>query len=394
MIHMKTLTSESVTCGHPDKVCDQIADAVLDHLLQENPNAHAGVEVAAGGNTIMVFGEIGGASKPDVRAIVHRVLDDIGYSKSTGWDTDGIEIIDRIIEQSPEIDGGVSRTADDPLDAVGAGDQGMMIGYATNETAERLPLPFVLAHRITTGLERLRRDGTLPWLRPDGKAEVAVRYDDEGKPAVDTVLVSVQHGDVDLNEVSSRIASEAIEPALADVEHDDMRVLVNPCGAWHVGGPLADSGLTGRKLGVDKYGGLALDGGGALCGKDPSKVDRSGAYAARWIARTIVDAGIADKAQVQIAYAIGVPQPVSINVDTFGTNCIPGHDDALTRAVNATFDLRPAAIIRDLRLSDPDYYSLGARGHFGNADRTWEQSIKADELVDNLASIHGLLKVE
>jgi S-adenosylmethionine synthetase len=392
MIHMNTLTSESVTCGHPDKVCDQIADAVLDRLLSENPSAHAGVEVAAGGNTIMVFGEIGGAEKPDIPTIVHQVLDDIGYSKSTGWDTAGIEIIDRIIEQSPEIDGGVSRTAADPLDAIGAGDQGMMIGYATNETAERLPLPFVLAHRITTGLERSRRDGTLPWLRPDGKAEVAVRYDDAGKPVVDTVLVSVQHGDIDLDEVARRILGDVIEPAFADVDHDGMKVLVNPCGAWHIGGPLADSGLTGRKLGVDKYGGLALDGGGALCGKDPSKVDRSGAYAARWIARTIVDSGLANRAQVQLAYAIGVPRPVSIDVDTFNTGIV--EDEKITRAIQNTFDLRPAAIIRDLRLNEPGYYALGAHGHFGNTDRTWEQSIKADELIDNMASVNGLLKVE
>jgi S-adenosylmethionine synthetase len=327
----------------------------------------------------MVFGEIGGAEKPDVESIVHDTLATIGYNADTGWDTTDLEIIDRIIEQSPEIDGGVSRDdAEDILDSIGAGDQGMMVGYATTETPERLPLPFVLAHRITAGLEQARWDGVLPWLRPDGKAEVTIRYDD-GEPSIDTVLVSVQHDEtVTLDDVRNGVIGSVINPVINEYPHDGVKILVNPCGTWHIGGPLADSGLTGRKLGVDKYGGLAFDGGGALCGKDPSKVDRSGAYAARWIAKTIVDAGLADKVQVQVAYAIGVAEPVSVDVDTLGTGA---DDDRLTGAVRKVFDLRPAAIIRDLSLDSPWYAGIGAHGHFGDTKYSWENPTRIPELI-------------
>ena len=388
----RLLTSEAVTEGHPDKICDEIADAIMSAVLRVNPHAHTGIEVAASYDKLLIFGEIGGiTTQPDVVGIARSVLRDIGYTGASGLDPDTIPIENHIAPQSVEIDGGVTRAGDgDDLDSVGAGDQGMMIGYATDETPERLPLPFVLAHRLSAALEDARHHDILPWLRPDGKTQVTIRYDGNGAH-VDTVLVSTQHdGTVGLPDVISGITDMVISPVLREsgIDHDGVRLLVNPCGEWHIGGPVSDSGLTGRKLGVDKYGGLALDGGGALCGKDPSKVDRSGAYAARWIARAIVDAGLAHRASVQIAYAISIPEPVSINVDTGGTVIAGLTDEAIADAVVRVFDLRPAAITRDLDLTNPDVYTgIKARGHFGRDGFTWERD---DDKVRELKHALGV----
>jgi S-adenosylmethionine synthetase len=381
-------TSESVTEGHPDKLCDQISDAVLDNCLEQDPLSRVACETAAKTGFVIMLGEITTNAHLNFDDLARKVINDIGYDSSDkGFDgnTCGVQIA--IAKQSGDIARGVNHAMDvelteDEINAIGAGDQGMMFGYACTETKVLMPMPIYLAHNLTRKLADVRKSGGLPWLRPDGKSQVTVEYH-QGKPArVDTVLVSTQHSpDVSHAEISESVYEQVIVPTIPEELRDDkLKVFINPTGRFVIGGPLGDAGLTGRKIIVDTYGGMGRHGGGAFSGKDPTKVDRSGAYAARWVAKNIVAAGLAERCEIQVAYAIGVAHPISINVETFGTGKIT--DDRIAALIGEYFDLRPGAIIRDLQLRKPVYQKVAAYGHFGrdDLDLTWERTDRADVL--------------
>jgi len=390
-------TSESVTEGHPDKMADQISDAVLDEILRNDPMGRVACETLITTGLVVVAGEISTSTYVDIPSVVRKTILDIGYDRAKyGFDGSTCGVTVAIDEQSPDIAQGVDhaweqRAGDiDPLDVQGAGDQGMMVGFACNETPELMPLPVALAHRLSRRLAQVRRSGDVPYLRPDGKTQVTVEYEG-GKPRrLDTVVVSTQHGpDIDLDTLlTPDIREQVIDPSLPeDLAAEGLRVFVNPTGRFELGGPCADTGLTGRKIIVDTYGGMARHGGGAFSGKDPTKVDRSAAYAVRWVAKNVVAAGLAERCEVQVAYAIGVAHPVSVFVETFGTEQVD--PDKLGKLIPEFFDLRPAAILRDLDLRRPIYRKTAAYGHFGRTDPdfTWESTSRADELAKAAGSL-------
>ncbi|MGD2253104.1 MAG: methionine adenosyltransferase [Anaerolineales bacterium] len=383
-------TSESVTEGHPDKMCDQISDAVLDACLEQDPLSRVACETAVKTGFAMLLGEITTKAQLNYDELVRKVITEIGYDNSAiGFDgnTCGVQVA--IARQSQDIAQGVdqaleSRTggARNEIDKIGAGDQGMMFGFACKETETLMPLPIHLAHKITRRLAETRKAGTLPWLRPDGKSQVTVEYSHGSPKRIDTVLVSTQHApDIEQDEIHQALREHVIVPSLPDHLVDDrLRVLTNPTGSFVTGGPMGDSGLTGRKIMVDTYGGMARHGGGCFSGKDPTKVDRSGAYAARWVAKHIVAAGLAESCEIQVAYAIGVSRPLSIFVETFDTGKIP--DEAISKLVDELFDLRPGAIIRDLDLRRPIFRPTAVYGHFGreDLDLPWERLTRLEEV--------------
>jgi len=392
-VSRRLFTSESVTEGHPDKMADQISDAILDDLLRQDPRSRVAVETLLTTGQVHVAGEVTTEGFADVMGIVRDVVKDIGYDSSEkGFDGNSCGISVSIGAQSPDIAQGVNDAIEereghsgDPLDRQGAGDQGLMFGYATDETPSLMPLPIQLAHRLAEQLTAVRKDGRLPYLRPDGKTQVTIEYDENDQPVrIDTVVVSSQHAaDVDLaNQLAPEVRKHVVDPVLEQIElsSDGYRLLVNPTGRFEVGGPMGDAGLTGRKIIVDTYGGMARHGGGAFSGKDPSKVDRSAAYAMRWVAKNVVAAGLAKRCEVQVAYAIGKAHPVGLFVQTFGTGVLP--DERIQAAVLEVFDLRPAAIIRDLDLLRPVYRPTAAYGHFGRdlPGFTWEVANRADAL--------------
>ena len=384
-------TSESVTEGHPDKICDQLSDAILDACLDQDPGSRVACEVATKTGFVLFLGEITTHANLNYDELARKVITDIGYDNSEkGFDgnTCGVQVA--IAKQSADIAMGVNSSletrsgevSEEEIDSIGAGDQGMMFGYACNETPVLMPMPIYLAHKLSRRLTEVRKDGTLPWLRPDGKSQVTVEYS-FGKPIrVDTVLVSTQHAPhITQEEIRDAVKEHVILPVIPpELVDDDMKIFINPTGRFVIGGPLGDSGLTGRKIIVDTYGGMGRHGGGCFSGKDPTKVDRSAAYAARWVAKNIVAAGLADRCEIQVAYAIGVSHPLSVNVETFGTGRIPS--DQIAELVADHFDLRPGAIIRDLQLRRPIYQQIAAYGHFGrdDLDLSWEQTNKAEEL--------------
>ena len=381
-------TSESVTEGHPDKICDQISDAVLDEILAHDPMGRVACETCCTTGMVMVMGEISTNCYVDIPKLVRQVVLDIGYDRAKyGFDGNTCAVLTSIDEQSGDIAMGVDASLESKqgLDSAenGAGDQGMMFGFACDETPELMPLPISLAHRLALRLTQVRKSGALPYLRPDGKTQVTVEYDEENRPLrVDTVVLSTQHSDaVSLDQIRGDVIREVIRPVLpAEMLDESTRIFVNPTGRFVIGGPQGDSGLTGRKIIVDTYGGYSRHGGGAFSGKDPTKVDRSAAYAARWVAKNVVAAGLARRCEVQLAYAIGVARPVSILVDTFGTGKVS--DEALSGAISRTFDLRPTAIINALDLRRPIYRQLAAYGHMGREDLgvSWERTDRVEAL--------------
>jgi S-adenosylmethionine synthetase len=382
-------TSESVTKGHPDKVCDIISDTILDAYLLRDRNARVAIETMVKNNTVFLASEISSAAEVDIEAETRNAIRKIGYDREElGFNGDTAEILIRIDRQSPDIAQGVNRALEsreaglEYETELGAGDQGMVFGYATGETPELMPLPIALAHRLAIRLTAVRENGSLPYLRPDGKTQVTVRYVDDVPAAVDVIVVSTQHEpDIDLAAIREDIIERVIKSVIpASLLHRDTKTFVNPTGRFVIGGPVGDSGLTGRKIIVDTYGGFARHGGGAFSGKDPTKVDRSAAYAARYVAKNIVAAGLAKKCEIQIAYAIGVAAPVSINVNTFGTGLYP--DSELGKTVEQSFDLRPGAIIRTLELRDTKYSPLAAYGHIGREDLPvfWELTDSTQKL--------------
>jgi len=394
----KLFTSESVTEGHPDKICDQISDAVLDAIFTEDPNARVACETAVTTGLVLVMGEITTKCYVDIPKIVRNTIREIGYDRAKyGFDCDTCAVITSIDEQSPDIAMGVDKAleaksgemTDEQIEAIGAGDQGMMFGFACDETPELMPMPISLAHKLCMKLSEVRKNGTLSYLRPDGKSQVTIEYEDDKPVRVDTIVVSTQHGpEVSHETIERDIIEYVIKPVIPkELLDDKTRFLINPTGRFVVGGPQGDSGLTGRKIIVDTYGGYARHGGGAFSGKDPTKVDRSAAYAARYVAKNIVAAGLAKKCEVQLAYAIGVAKPVSILVDTFGTGTIP--EEKIIQLIGKHFDLRPAGIIQTLDLRRPIYRKTAAYGHFGrnDADFTWEKTDKAEILRKEAAAL-------
>ena len=384
-------TSESVSEGHPDKVADQISDAILDAVLAQDPQAHVACETSVTTGLVLLFGEISTTANVDYQRVARKTIREIGYNDpDLGFDADNCAVLVALDKQSPDIAGGVDEALEvrgeddsDELDQIGAGDQGLMFGFAINETPELMPLPISLAHRLMRKVAQLRKEGTFPWLRPDAKAQVTVEYDDAGKPKrVDTVVISTQTSpDVTNEEIRVAMVHDVIKEVIPDKFLDDeTKYLINPSGRFVIGGPKGDAGLTGRKIIVDTYGGYARHGGGAFSGKDATKVDRSASYAARYVAKNIVAAGLADRCEVQLAYAIGVAHPVSIMIDTAGTGKVS--DQLLTEAVRANFDLRPAGIIKMLDLRRPIYKQTAAYGHFGrtDVDLPWEKTDKAEAL--------------
>ena len=388
----RLFTSESVTEGHPDKICDQISDAILDELMKQDPNSRVACETSITTGLVLVMGEVTTEGYVDIQKVVRDTVREIGYDRAKyGFDADTCGVIVALDEQSADIAMGVDKAleakenkmSDEEIEAIGAGDQGMMFGYATNETEEYMPLPISLAHKLTRQLTKVRKDGTLNYLRPDGKSQVSVEYDEEGKPArIEAVVLSTQHNpDVTQEQIHADIKKYVFEPVLpAEMLDENTKYFINPTGRFVIGGPHGDSGLTGRKIIVDTYGGYARHGGGAFSGKDCTKVDRSAAYAARYVAKNIVAAGIADKCEIQLSYAIGVAQPTSIMVDTFGTGKI--NESKLVDIIRENFDLRPAGIIKMLDLRRPIYKQTAAYGHFGRTDidLPWEALDKADVL--------------
>ena len=388
----RLFTSESVTEGHPDKICDQISDAILDALLEQDPSSRVAVETMVTTGLVHVAGEVTTKAYVDIPAIVRKTILDIGYDSSTkGFDGNSCGVEISIGSQSPDIAQGVDtayesrvEAGQDPLDLQGAGDQGLMFGYANDDTPELMPLPIWLAHRLAERLTEVRKSGEVPYLRPDGKTQVTIGYDGDRAVRLDTVVLSSQHAaDVSLeNLLQPDIADHVIKPILdrVDIDTSSYQLLVNPTGRFEIGGPMGDAGLTGRKIIVDTYGGFARHGGGAFSGKDPSKVDRSAAYAMRWVAKNVVAAGLARRCEVQVAYAIGKAHPVGLYVETFGTETVPAQ--RISDAIKEVFDLRPAAIIRDLNLLRPIYHQTAAYGHFGRnlPDLTWEHTDRVEAL--------------
>ena len=384
-------TSESVTEGHPDKMCDQISDAVLDACLEQDPYSRVACETFTKTGFVMLAGEITTQAFVDFDKLVREVVNEIGYDRGKkGFDGNTCAVMSAICSQSPDIAMGVDAAlekksgemTDEDIEAVGAGDPGIMFGYACNETNTLMPMPIYYAHRLSEQLTKVRKDGTLPWLRPDGKSQVTIEYA-YGKPKrVDTVLISTQHApEISQEEIREAIIKYVIDPILPkNMVDDQLKIFINPTGRFVIGGPMGDAGLTGRKIIVDTYGGMGRHGGGAFSGKDCTKVDRSAAYAARWVAKNVVAAGLADRCEVQLSYAIGVAKPLSINVETFGTGKID--DEKIAQIIDEHFDLRPGAIIRDLNLRRPIYRKTAAYGHFGreDVDFTWEKTDKAAEL--------------
>ena len=390
----KLFTSESVTEGHPDKMCDQISDAILDAIMEKDPNGRVACETTTTTGYAMVMGEISTSCYVDIPKIVRGVIQDIGYDKGEyGFDASTCAVLSAIDEQSGDIAMGVNEalerkegTMDDEVEAIGAGDQGLMFGYACNETEEFMPLPIAMAHKLALQLTKVRKDGTLTYVRPDGKTQVTVEYDGDAVKRIDTILISTQHDpDVTQQQIKKDLIEHVIKPIVpSDLLDDKTKYFVNPTGRFVIGGPHGDSGLSGRKIIVDTYGGTARHGGGSFSGKDPTKVDRSAAYAARYAAKNLVAAGFADKLEIQLAYAIGVARPVSIMVDTFGTG--KKSDEEIAEIVNKHFDLRPAAIIRDLDLRRPIFRQTAAYGHFGRTDieLPWEKLDKVEDLKKEL----------
>ncbi len=388
----RLFTSESVTEGHPDKMADQISDAILDSFLAQDPKSRVAVETLLTTGQIHIAGEVTTTASPDLMSLVRSVVADIGYNSSeVGFDSQSCGISISLGKQSPDIAQGVddaferrSDSSVDPLDLQGAGDQGLMFGYACNDTPELMPLPIAMAHRLAEQLAKVRKDGTLPYLRPDGKTQVTIEYEGDRPVRLDTVVVSTQHDEgVDLEKVLHKdLLREVIAPVLEmyELPSKNINAYINPTGRFVVGGPMGDAGLTGRKIIVDSYGGMARHGGGAFSGKDPSKVDRSAAYAMRWVAKNVVAAGLADRCEVQVAYAIGKAKPVGLFVETFGTSTLS--EEKIQSAVMEVFDLRPAAIIRDLNLLRPIYRKTSSYGHFGRElpEFAWEQTNRATEL--------------
>lgn len=384
-------TSESVTRGHPDKVADQISDAILDRLLAQDPEARVAAETVVTTGLALVVGEISTNCYVDIPRVVRDTIREIGYTRAKmGFDADTVAVITSIDEQSPDIARGVDRALEvrngeeEELDRIGAGDQGMVFGFACDETPELMPLPISLAHRLSRRLDEVRQQEILPYLWPDGKTQVTVQYEDGAPQAIDTVLVSAQHHpECEIRDLVEGVRELVIRPALGEWWRSDIRLLVNPTGRFVVGGPHGDSGLTGRKIIVDTYGGYARHGGGAFSGKDPTKVDRSASYAARWVAKNLVAAGLTRRVEIQIAYAIGVARPISVMVETFGTGRLA--DNLLAQAVRRVFDLRPMAIIRDLDLKRPIYVETAAYGHFGRDVFPWEQLNRVEALKEAAA---------
>lgn len=384
-------TSESVTEGHPDKLCDQISDAVLDACLEQDPLSRVACNAATKTGFIVLVGEITTRAQIDYDQLVRRIVTEAGYDSSEkGFDGNSCGVLVAIAKQSGDIAMGVNQALeaksgemnDDQVEAIGAGDQGMMFGYACDETPTQMPMPIYLAHRLVRRLAAVRKDGTLPWLRPDGKSQVTVEYRNGTPVRVDTVLISTQHApEISQAEIRQGVIEHVILPVLPkELADQNMKIHINPTGRFVIGGPLGDSGLTGRKIIVDSYGGMGRHGGGAFSGKDPTKVDRSAAYAARWAAKNIVAAGLAQRCEIQVSYAIGVARPLSISVETFGTGRIP--DQKISHLVSQCFDLRPGAIIRDLALRRPIYRPTATYGHFGrdDLDLTWERTDKIAQL--------------
>ena len=385
----RLFTSESVTEGHPDKICDQISDSILDALLENDPHARVACETCTTTGMVMVMGEISTNCYVDIPKVVRETIREIGYDRAKyGFDCDTCSVMTTIDEQSSDIAMGVDEALEsrqgekDDVEAVGAGDQGMMFGYATNETEEFMPAPIAMAHRLSRRLTEVRKNGTLEYLRPDGKTQVTVEYEHDKPKRIDAIVISTQHGEeVTLEQIQEDLRKHVIDYVIpAELLDENTKYYINPTGRFVVGGPQGDSGLTGRKIIVDTYGGMGRHGGGAFSGKDPTKVDRSAAYAARWVAKNLVAAGIADKLEIQLAYAIGVAKPVSIQVDTFGTG--KKSEEEIVEIVQKVFDLRPGAIIRDLDLRRPIYKQTAAYGHFGRTDAElpWENLDKVEEI--------------
>ena len=391
----KLFTSESVTEGHPDKICDQVSDAILDAILQQDPEAHVACETTATTGVIHVMGEITTSCYVDIPAIVRQVVKDIGYDDpKCGFDGNTCGVLTSIDTQSPDIAMGVNQSLEakngetDENSLTGAGDQGMMFGYACDETPELMPLAISLSHKLAKQLAKVRKDGTLKYLRPDGKTQVTVEYDGDTVKRVDAIVISTQHDeDVDMAQLKQDLLHHVIQPVVpAGLVDENTRIFINPTGRFVIGGPVGDSGLTGRKIIVDTYGGYGRHGGGAFSGKDPTKVDRSAAYAARWVAKNIVAAGLAKRCEIELAYAIVVAHPVSIMVDTFGTGKV--EDSVLSQAVQQVFDLRPTAIIKELGLRRPIYRQLAAYGHMGREDLgvPWEETNRTEALLQAVAN--------
>lgn len=388
----RLFTSESVTEGHPDKICDQISDAVLDAFMQNDPNARVACEVSVATGLVLVIGEISSSSEyVDIPSIVRNTIKEIGYTRAKyGFDASTCAVLTSLNEQSADIALGVDKAlearegtmTDEQIESLGAGDQGLMFGFAVNETPELMPLPIALSHRLARQLSEVRKNGTLGYLRPDGKTQVTVEYEGDKPVRVDTIVVSTQHAEeITLEQIQQDIREHVIKPVVpAEWLDDETKYFINPTGRFVIGGPQGDAGLTGRKIIVDSYGGYARHGGGAFSGKDPTKVDRSAAYAARYVAKNVVAAGLAEKVEIQLAYAIGVARPVSVNVDTFGTGKVS--EDKLEEVIRNNFDLRPAGIIKELDLRRPIYRQTAAYGHFGrtDVDLPWERTDKAEQL--------------
>ena len=393
-LNRRLFTSESVTEGHPDKICDQISDAILDAILAEDPNARVAAETSVTTGLVLVAGEITTSTYVDIPKVVRETVREIGYTRAKyGFDAETCAVLTSIDEQSVDIAQGVDQAleareghmTEEEIDAIGAGDQGLMFGYATKETPELMPLPISLAHKLSRRLAEVRKNGTLAYLRPDGKTQVTVEYDEANNPVrIDTIVISTQHAeDITLEQIQADLKEHVIDAVIpSELIDADTKYFINPTGRFVIGGPQGDAGLTGRKIIVDTYGGYARHGGGAFSGKDPTKVDRSAAYAARYVAKNLVAAGLADKAEVQLAYAIGVAHPVSIAVDTFGTGKLS--ETELVELIRENFDLRPAGIIKMLDLRRPIYKQTAAYGHFGRTDveLPWEQTDKAAVLEE------------